>query len=91
MVGEFDYVGRLAPSPTGSLHIGHAQTFYTAMKRRQAHGDRGRLIFRVEDLDTQRCKGRYVKEMIEDLHWMGIRWDEGPGSSDDSDDSQVSD
>ena len=74
------YVGRLAPSPTGNLHVGHAFTFYIAMKRRQKYGNKGKLIFRVEDLDHQRCKQRFVQEMIEDLHWMGITWDEGPGS-----------
>jgi glutamyl/glutaminyl-tRNA synthetase len=70
------YRGRLAPSPTGYLHLGHARTFWVAWQRaRAAHG---KLIFRNEDLDYQRCKPEFVKAMYEDLHWLGLDWDEGP-------------
>jgi len=70
------YRGRLAPSPTGYLHLGHARTFWVAWQRaRAAHG---KLIFRNEDLDYQRCKPEFVKAMYEDLHWLGLEWDEGP-------------
>ena len=70
------YRGRLAPSPTGYLHLGHARTFWVAWQRaRTAHG---KLIFRNEDLDYQRCKPEFVKAMYEDLRWLGLDWDEGP-------------
>ena len=70
------YRGRLAPSPTGLLHIGHACTFWTAYQRALAHG--GTLVFRNEDLDPQRSKPKFAEAMIEDLQWLGIRWQEGP-------------
>jgi len=70
------YRGRLAPSPTGYLHLGHARTFWVAWQRaRAAHG---KLIFRNEDLDYQRCKPEFVQAMYEDLRWLGLDWDEGP-------------
>jgi glutamyl/glutaminyl-tRNA synthetase len=70
------YRGRLAPSPTGLLHIGHACTFWTAYQRSLAN--RGTLVFRNEDLDPQRSKSTFAEAMLEDLHWLGIRWQEGP-------------
>ena len=70
------YRGRLAPSPTGLLHIGHACTFWTAHQRALERD--GTLVFRNEDLDPQRSKARFAEAMIEDLRWLGIRWQEGP-------------
>ena len=70
------YRGRLAPSPTGLLHLGHARTFWTAAQRAAEHD--GKLIFRNEDLDSQRCRPEFVQAMFEDLHWLGIEWVEGP-------------
>ncbi|HEY6338246.1 MAG TPA: tRNA glutamyl-Q(34) synthetase GluQRS [Candidatus Sulfotelmatobacter sp.] len=70
------YRGRLAPSPTGLLHLGHARTFWIAAQRARQHG--GQLIFRNEDLDPQRCKPEFVRAMFEDLRWLGIEWREGP-------------
>lgn len=70
------YRGRLAPSPTGLLHAGHASTFWTAFQRSR-EGD-GTLILRNEDLDTQRCRAEFEQAMFEDLRWLGIRWQEGP-------------
>jgi len=70
------YRGRLAPSPTGLLHIGHARTFWIAADRAQQLG--GRLALRNEDLDPQRCQPEFVTAMYEDLRWLGIRWSEGP-------------
>jgi glutamyl/glutaminyl-tRNA synthetase len=70
------YRGRIAPSPTGLLHVGHARTFWTAFARARAAG--GTLILRNEDLDPERSKTEYAAAMIEDLRWLGIRWDEGP-------------
>lgn len=70
------YRGRLAPSPTGLLHMGHARTFWIAAER--AREQAGTLILRNEDLDPQRCRPEFVAAMIEDLHWLGIHWTEGP-------------
>jgi glutamyl-tRNA synthetase len=70
------YRGRLAPSPTGLLHLGHARTFWMAARRAAEH--RGQLILRNEDLDAQRCRPEFVSAMYEDLRWLGIEWSEGP-------------
>ena len=70
------YRGRLAPSPTGLLHLGHARTFWTAYERARDAG--GALILRDEDLDTQRARAEYAAAMLEDLRWLGIAWHEGP-------------
>ena len=67
-----DYTGRLAPSPTGLLHLGHAATFWTAYQRARQHN--GTLLLRNEDLDPQRSKQEFVDAMIEDLAWLGIEW-----------------
>jgi glutamyl/glutaminyl-tRNA synthetase len=70
------YRGRLAPSPTGLLHLGHARTFWTAQERARARG--GTLILRNEDIDSTRFKLEFVAQMIEDLRWFGLEWSEGP-------------
>ena len=70
------YRGRIAPSPTGLLHLGHARTFWTAFTR--ARDAAGTLVFRNEDLDPQRSKDEYARAMFEDLTWLGIHWHEGP-------------
>jgi glutamyl-tRNA synthetase len=67
------YIGRLAPSPTGLLHLGHARTFFIAHQRaRAAHGT---LYLRDEDLDPQRSRPEFSIAMREDLHWLGLTWD----------------
>ena len=71
-----DYRGRLAPSPTGYLHVGHARTFWTAWQRTRDAG--GTLVMRMEDLDPDRSKQSYAEAAMEDLRWLGIRWQEGP-------------
>jgi len=67
---------RLAPSPTGFLHIGTARTalfnFLYARKRN------GKFILRIEDTDAERSEKRYEKDIIESLRWLGLEWDEGP-------------
>ena len=68
------YRGRLAPSPTGHLHLGHARTFWAACER--ARG--GTLVLRNEDLDPVRSRAEFADAMLEDLRWLGIRWQEGP-------------
>lgn len=70
------YRGRLAPSPTGYLHLGHARTFLIAAARAKQLA--GALIFRNEDLDPERCRPEFVSGMYEDLRWLGIEWTEGP-------------
>ncbi len=68
---------RFAPSPSGFLHIGNVRTalFNFLFARR----DGGKFILRIEDTDLQRSKQEYRDALMEDLLWMGIRWDEGPG------------
>ncbi len=73
---ETAYRGRIAPSPTGYLHLGHAATFWTAQERARLHG--GCLVLRNEDLDRDRCKAHWAASMIEDLRWFGFQWQEGP-------------
>jgi glutamyl-tRNA synthetase len=74
MVGA--YRGRIAPTPTGYLHVGHARTFWAAYQRARVNG--GCLVYRNEDLDPERCRTEYVQASIEDLKWLGIDWKEGP-------------
>lgn len=70
------YRGRLAPSPTGYLHLGHARTFWTAQERARANN--GQLILRNDDLDQGRARQEYVDAMLEDMAWFGLEWSEGP-------------
>jgi glutamyl-Q tRNA(Asp) synthetase len=66
------YVTRFAPSPTGLLHKGHAFSALTALEAARAAG--GRLVLRIEDIDTQRCRPQYEAAIYEDLAWLGIEW-----------------
>ncbi len=70
------YRGRIAPSPTGWLHAGHARTFTVAWRRARDAG--GNCILRMEDLDTARCKPEYFTGAYDDLAWLGLDWSEGP-------------
>src|SRR5437764_11603955 len=71
-----EVIGRLAPSPTGGLHLGHARTFLIAwLAARQAGG---RVILRIEDLDATRVRAEAVTTALIDLRWLGLDWDEGP-------------
>jgi len=74
------YSGRLAPSPTGLLHLGHARTFWIAFER--ARTANGKLWLRDEDLDPQRAREEFSVAMKEDLRWLGIRWDDELRQSD---------
>lgn len=76
MKAKIPYRGRLAPSPTGYLHAGHAATFWRAQECARAHN--GKLVLRIEDLDRARCRPEFVEALIEDLEWFGLRWEEGP-------------
>jgi len=69
------YRGRLAPSPTGYLHLGHARTFWAAQERARQAG--GQLVLRNDDLDRARCRPEFVAAMYEDLRWFGFEWSEG--------------
>jgi glutamyl/glutaminyl-tRNA synthetase len=66
------YRGRLAPSPTGLLHLGHAATFWMACQRTQTA--QGSLFLRIDDLDAQRSKPHFTEAIFEDLAWLGISW-----------------
>lgn len=68
------YTGRLAPSPTGHLHLGHARTFRIADERAQRAG--GRLFMRMDDLDRDRCTPEFAAAALEDLAWLGLQWEE---------------
>ncbi|MDR2160971.1 MAG: tRNA glutamyl-Q(34) synthetase GluQRS [Desulfovibrio sp.] len=71
--------GRLAPSPTGNLHLGNAFTFLLAWLSAKAQG--GALVLRLEDLDPQRSRMAFALGILEDLTWLGLTWDEGPALS----------
>ena len=68
---------RFAPSPTGLLHIGNARTALFNYLFAKRHG--GALILRIEDTDVERSTDASIDRIIEDLRWLGIDWDEGPG------------
>lgn len=69
-------VGRFAPSPSGRIHLGNM--FCCLLAWLSARQKEGRVVLRIEDLDTARCPRRYADQMEEDLQWLGLRWDEGP-------------
>ncbi len=69
-------VTRLAPSPTGALHLGNARTFLVNWAMARTAG--WKIVLRIEDLDTTRNKAGSVDLTLEDLRWLGIDWDEGP-------------
>jgi glutamyl-tRNA synthetase len=69
-------ITRLAPSPTGALHLGNARTFLINwLLARQAGW---RIILRIDDLDGPRVKAGADRQTIDDLHWLGLDWDQGP-------------
>jgi len=68
--------GRLAPTPTGHLHVGHARTFALAAERARRAG--GTLVYRTEDLDASRCRPEFAAAAIADVRWLGLDWQEGP-------------
>jgi nondiscriminating glutamyl-tRNA synthetase len=67
---------RFAPSPTGLLHVGNARTaLYNWLFARHTGGD---FLLRIEDTDLDRSEARHEAQLIEDLKWLGLNWDEGP-------------
>ncbi len=75
-VGSSAIVGRLAPSPTGRLHLGHARTFLLAWWHARSRG--GRVVLRLEDCDSERVKPGMVEATLDDLRWLGLDWDDEP-------------
>jgi glutamyl-tRNA synthetase len=69
-------VGRLAPSPTGAQHVGNARTYLIAWLSARSRG--GRLLLRIEDIDSPRVKAGAAEQILADLRWLGLDWDEGP-------------
>jgi glutamyl-tRNA synthetase len=69
-------VGRLAPSPTGAQHVGNARTYLIAWLSARSRG--GRVVLRIEDIDSPRVKPGAAEQVVEDLRWLGLDWDEGP-------------
>ncbi len=68
--------GRLAPTPSGRMHLGNA--FAALLSWLSVRSQGGKLLLRVEDLDTQRCRAEYKEALLRDLTWLGLYWDEGP-------------
>jgi glutamyl-tRNA synthetase len=70
------FVTRFTPNPAGPLHLGNARTALLNFLAARHSG--GRFILRVEDTDESRTADRLMGELFEDLHWLGLDWDEGP-------------
>ena len=69
-------VSRYAPSPTGPLHLGNLRTALLAWLQARLYG--AKFILRMEDLDLPRVKAGSAEQILEDLSWLGLDWDEGP-------------
>jgi glutamyl-tRNA synthetase len=69
-------ITRFAPSPTGYLHLGNARTALFNFLAARAGG--GRLVLRIEDTDAERSEERLLAQLLADLRWLGLDWDEGP-------------
>ena len=67
--------GRFAPSPSGRMHLGNLMCSLVAWLSARSAG--GRMVLRIEDLDPERCPRHYADQLEEDLHWLGLDWDEG--------------
>src|SRR5712664_255346 len=76
MTTEPGPVGRLAPSPTGAQHIGNARTYLIAWLSIRSQG--GKVVLRIEDIDSPRVKPGASEMLCEDLEWLGLDWDDGP-------------
>src|SRR5215213_4784804 len=71
------YAGRLAPSPTGAQHVGNARTYLIAWL--SARSRSGRVLLRIEDIDSPRVKAGAAEQACADLSWLGLDWD-GPAA-----------
>jgi hypothetical protein len=68
------FATRFAPSPNGDLHLGHALSAITGYELARSRG--GRFLLRVEDIDLERSSKEYVSRIFDDLHWLGLQWEE---------------
>ena len=73
---ETPVVTRFAPSPTGSLHLGNARTALFSYLWARKSG--GKFILRIEDTDSERSQARFRDQLMDDMRWLGLDWDEGP-------------
>src|SRR5205807_4341257 len=69
-------IGRLAPSPTGAQHLGNARTYLIAWLAARSRG--GRVVLRIEDIDSPRVKSGAAQQACDDLRWLGLDWNVGP-------------
>jgi nondiscriminating glutamyl-tRNA synthetase len=76
LYNETAVVTRFAPSPTGVLHLGNARTALFSRLWARKYG--GRFILRIEDTDAERSQARFREQLMGDLRWLGLDWDEGP-------------
>jgi glutamyl-tRNA synthetase len=76
MGGALVTIGRLAPSPTGAQHVGNARTYLIAWLSARSHG--GRVVLRIEDIDSPRIRPGAVDAIFDDLAWLGLDWDGEP-------------
>ena len=67
-------ISRFAPSPTGHLHLGHAFSALFAARHADSHAG-GQFLLRLEDIDRTRCRPEFAAAILEDLAWLGLRWD----------------
>ena len=68
--------GRFAPSPSGRMHLGNVYAALISWLSVKKEG--GSWLLRIEDLDRQRCKRQWADQLMDDLAWLGLNWDEGP-------------
>src|SRR5438876_908192 len=73
---SYQVLGRLAPSPTGAQHVGNARTYLIAWLSARSAG--GRVVLRIEDIDSPRVKAGAAEQACDDLRWLGLDWDDGP-------------
>lgn len=69
---------RIAPTPSGYLHVGNGAAFVLAWQL--AHVAGGKVLLRIDDLDAERARPEYVQDIFDTLHWLGVEWNEGPRS-----------
>jgi len=78
---------RFAPSPTGMLHVGNARTaLYNWLFARRSGG---KFVLRIEDTDLDRSKTNYEKQLLQEIAWLGLNWDEGPNENDNGETGEV--
>src|SRR5258708_37871354 len=76
ILGSSPVITRFAPSPTGSLHLGNARTaFFSHLWARKSGG---RFILRIEDTDAERSRLSFRDDLMAEMRWLGLEWDEGP-------------